>query len=69
MVLVESLQAVHDQTARIERYDRRLAELVPQTEQRKLVSRQSALKPRRYAPPSSRLTLREASDKRGQRLR
>jgi len=37
MVLAESLQAVHDQTARIERYDRRLAELVPQTEQRRLI--------------------------------
>ncbi len=36
-VLAESLQAVNDHTARIERFDRRLAELVPQTEQAKLV--------------------------------
>jgi len=36
-VLVETLQAVHDQTARIERYDGRLAELVPATEQAKLI--------------------------------
>ena len=36
-VLSESLQAVHDQTARIERYEQRLAELVPKTEQAKLI--------------------------------
>lgn len=36
-VLVESLQAVREQSARIERYDRLLAELVPQTEQAKLI--------------------------------
>jgi transposase len=36
-VLAESLQAVHDQTARLERYDRRLAELVPETEQAELI--------------------------------
>ena len=36
-VLSESLQAVGEQTARIERYDRRLAELVPETEQAKLI--------------------------------
>jgi len=37
VVLSESLQAVQDHTARIERYDRRLAELVPGTEQAKLI--------------------------------
>jgi len=36
-VLAESLQAVQDQTARIERYDRRLAELVPATDQARLI--------------------------------
>lgn len=36
-VLAESLQAVQDATARIERYDRLLAELVPHSEQAKLV--------------------------------
>jgi len=36
-VLSESLQAVQDQSARIERYDRRLAELVPGTEHAKLI--------------------------------
>jgi len=36
-VLAESIQAVNEQSARIERYDQRLAELVPATEQAKLI--------------------------------
>ena len=36
-VLLELLQAVQDQTARIERFDRLLAELVPHTEQARLI--------------------------------
>lgn len=36
-VLAEMLHAVQEETERIERYDRRLAELVPQTEQAKLI--------------------------------